>query len=636
MISYFGDYPTSAVVYIPFNTFDSNDPTASVTVTNLVNTDVHIHKDGGTTQRNNAAGITMTVDYDSITGNHLLAIDTSDNTVADFFQAGHEYQVRIEGATVDGGTVNAWIGAFSLERSGGALALIKNGTYGLSALNALLAHADYGLAKLVRSTTPANTLSVDAAHLVAVPDTQKVDVETIKTRAVTCAAGVTVLASVGTASASTAQTGDSYAIVNGDHGLVSIQDDVDAIKTKTDLLPTWPANLEHLSITDTTGLVDITQTAADKAWGTAARVLTANTNLGGVEVDLTKIHGTAITETAGQLAAAFTKLFDVATPVLTCESVNQAQDNATTAEIVTALEANGTKLDHLWEMTEDDSGTRRYTINALENAPSGSGASAASIADAVWDEVLHTDHEVASSASVLLQGATAPSAADVANAVWDEAIADHTTATTFGGKNQKVVPSETINDYKATGFSTHSAADVWSVATRVLTANTNLSIPSAADVADAVWDEASTGHTDAGKAGTQLWTVLNDVPSTSEFEARTIAAADYTVVTDLGTVQTGDSYAIVNGDHGLVSIQDDVDSLVAATITNAAGADVAADIIALKAVADLTEDIVRNKLEITDADGAVVLRADNNTDALFTVAACVTDNLTTTIRKRLE
>lgn len=41
----------------------------------------------------------------------------------------------------------------------------------------------------------------------------KVDVDTIKTQAITCAAGVTVLASVGTAATSTAQTGDSYAIV---------------------------------------------------------------------------------------------------------------------------------------------------------------------------------------------------------------------------------------------------------------------------------------------------------------------------------------------------------------------------------------------------------------------------------------
>jgi hypothetical protein len=37
------------------------------------------------------------------------------------------------------------------------------------------------------------------------------------------------------------------------------------------------------------------------------------------------------------------------------------------------------------------------------------------------------------------------------------------------------------------------------------------SAPSAASIADAVWDEASTGHTDAGKAGTQLWTQLGDV-----------------------------------------------------------------------------------------------------------------------------
>jgi hypothetical protein len=62
---------------------------------------------------------------------------------------------------------------------------------------AVVAHADYGLAKLVRSTTPANTLTVDANHLVAVPDTQKVDVNTLKTQAVTCGAGVTVGVYVG-------------------------------------------------------------------------------------------------------------------------------------------------------------------------------------------------------------------------------------------------------------------------------------------------------------------------------------------------------------------------------------------------------------------------------------------------------
>jgi hypothetical protein len=46
-------------------------------------------------------------------------------------------------------------------------------------------------------------------------------------------------------------------------------------------------------------------------------------------------------------------------------------------------------------------------------------------------------------------GLKADAVAEIADAIWDEAIAGHTTVTTFGGKNQKVVPSETINDYKA-------------------------------------------------------------------------------------------------------------------------------------------------------------------------------------------
>ncbi len=50
----------------------------------------------------------------------------------------------------------------------------------------------------------------------------------------------------------------------------------------------------------------------------------------------------------------------------------------------------------------------------------------------------------------------------------------------------------------ATGFSTHSAADVWAAGTRTLTASSD---PTAAAIADAVWDEARSGHTTAGTYG---------------------------------------------------------------------------------------------------------------------------------------
>lgn len=114
-VPYYGDYNAGATVYIPFNTYTSDDPSASVTMTNFINTDVHIHKNLGLTQRNNASGVTVDVDVDGIAGCHGVTIDTSDNTVANFFVSGADYQVRIEGVTVDGATLNPFIGSFSLD-----------------------------------------------------------------------------------------------------------------------------------------------------------------------------------------------------------------------------------------------------------------------------------------------------------------------------------------------------------------------------------------------------------------------------------------------------------------------------------------------------------------------------------------
>ena len=60
-----------------------------------------------------------------------------------------------------------------------------------------------------------------------------------------------------------------------------------------------------------------------------------------------------------------------------------------------------------------------------------SAPSAATVADAVWDEVI-AGHIGAGSAGLALSGATAPSAATVADAVWDEASAGHVIIGTLG------------------------------------------------------------------------------------------------------------------------------------------------------------------------------------------------------------
>ncbi|MCK4528012.1 hypothetical protein KAW18_11640 [candidate division WOR-3 bacterium] len=115
MIPYLGDFVEYDVVYLMFNTFTSDDPSASCTITNLLNTDVHIHKDDSVDQRNNAAGITVSVNFDGITGSHMIKIDTNDNTVAGFWVTGHDYFVRIEGTTIDGATINAVVAHFSIQ-----------------------------------------------------------------------------------------------------------------------------------------------------------------------------------------------------------------------------------------------------------------------------------------------------------------------------------------------------------------------------------------------------------------------------------------------------------------------------------------------------------------------------------------
>lgn len=125
-VPYYGDFPEDASVIMVFNTFTSNDPSASSTITDFVAGDVKIHKDGHVDQKASADGVAVFVNFDGITGNHMITIDTSNDTGAPgFWVAGKDYQVRIEGTTIDAATVNVFIGTFSIERVGGTVALLK-------------------------------------------------------------------------------------------------------------------------------------------------------------------------------------------------------------------------------------------------------------------------------------------------------------------------------------------------------------------------------------------------------------------------------------------------------------------------------------------------------------------------------
>jgi len=105
-----GTVRPGTTIYVPFQTFDSNDPSASVTITGLATTDIEIYKDGSVTQRASDAGYTLLdtdgIDFDSTTGIHGVSIDLADNTTANFYEAGSQYWVVIASITVDAATIN--------------------------------------------------------------------------------------------------------------------------------------------------------------------------------------------------------------------------------------------------------------------------------------------------------------------------------------------------------------------------------------------------------------------------------------------------------------------------------------------------------------------------------------------------
>lgn len=158
-MTYLGDFPTSSVVYVPFATFASTG--ASVTISNFAVGDILVYRDGSTTQRSSTAGFTLLdtdgVDFDGVTGLHGFSLDLSNNTDAGFYAAGHEYQVAVGPITCDAQVLNFWVASFSIERAGGALALLKSATYGLSALYTDIAAIDTTVA--ISATTAAAVAS---------------------------------------------------------------------------------------------------------------------------------------------------------------------------------------------------------------------------------------------------------------------------------------------------------------------------------------------------------------------------------------------------------------------------------------------------------------------------------------------
>jgi hypothetical protein len=109
MSDYKGDFPANATVRMTFNTFDSDG--ASVTITQLATTDVFVYKDG-TVLADPDAGVTLDLNEGTGDGAHRVSVDLSSDVQ---YATGADYEVKFEGADIDGNEVNIFVGEFSIE-----------------------------------------------------------------------------------------------------------------------------------------------------------------------------------------------------------------------------------------------------------------------------------------------------------------------------------------------------------------------------------------------------------------------------------------------------------------------------------------------------------------------------------------
>jgi hypothetical protein len=106
-----GDFDTSAVIYGKFTTYR---PSTGATFTLGGTPALSVYKDNSTTQ--STTGVTLTADFDAVTGLNHFAIDTS--TDGAFYSAGSFFDIVITTGTVDSVSVTgAVVGRFTLRKN---------------------------------------------------------------------------------------------------------------------------------------------------------------------------------------------------------------------------------------------------------------------------------------------------------------------------------------------------------------------------------------------------------------------------------------------------------------------------------------------------------------------------------------
>lgn len=258
-------------------------------------------------------------------------------------------------AACDGNTYNVGGGAVVAASVTGAVGSVT-GAVGSVTAGVTLANGAHGGA--------AATITLQTPIAATVPDTQKVDVNTIKTQAVTCAAGVTVGAYVGSTGAA---------------ALASVCTETRLAELDAANLPADLTAIKGATFDTATDSLEAIRNRGDAAWTTATGFSTLDA--AGVRTAV----GLASANLDTQLAAL-----------------------PTAAEVVTALGTGSTLSAVPWNAAWDAEVQSECT-----DALTAAALTAAGIADQVWDEAI-SGHAVAGSTGATLSALVSGSAVNLA------------------------------------------------------------------------------------------------------------------------------------------------------------------------------------------------------------------------------
>lgn len=505
---------------MPFQTYDSNDPQASVTITGLATTDIEIYKDGSVTQRASDSGYALLdtdgIDFDTTTGIHGVSINLADNTTAGFYAAGSQYWVVIASITVDAATINFIPVTF---RIGYPDAIINTTIATLSTQTSFTLtsgpaedDALNGMWCIIHDVASAAQLG----HAI-------ISDYTGSTKTVTLAAGTTF----------TAAATDNISIM----GMAPLQ-------------PTTAG-----------ATLDVTATgAAGIDWGNVENASTA-VDLSGTDIQLCDTI-TTYTGNTVQTGDAYARL---GPPV-----------GASVSADIATVDANV-------DAVLDDTGTSGVLLAAT--------ATSAQLVDDVWDEDIVAAHTTADTAGRALR---------ISGLILAETTLTGAPSTTTMQLTAGSATDDYYNDLQLVFIDGNCAGQAriitdYTGATKTITFDeATINTPSSGDaviirafhnhtqtqISDAVWDEATSGHSTAGSTGKALTDTLAD---TNELQGDWANGGRLDLIIDELTTQGDTNETKIDTiDTNVDAILVDTGTTIPATLGTPAGADMSTDIAAVK------------------------------------------------------